>query len=212
MFKIIIFCIALISLISYVKGETSNIMSVQVREQFEKESVVPDILDDYPVSVLNVSYTSGVKADLGNVLTPTQVKDQPTIQWEAKENSFYTLLMTDPDASSRAEPKFREVRHWLVVNIKGSDVSSGETKFQFVGTGAPKGSGLHRYVFLLFEQLNGKQEFDLPIVTNRSREGRLSTNTRNLIKDYNLRLEAGNFYQAEWDEYVPILQAQLSGN
>lgn len=138
MYKIIIFCIALISSISYVKGETSNIMSVQVREQFEKESVVPDILDVYPVSVLNVSYPSGVKADLGNVVTPTQVKDQPTVQWEAKEESFYTLLMTDPDASSRAEPKFREVRHWLVVNIKGSDVASGETKYQFVGTGAPK--------------------------------------------------------------------------
>ena len=138
MFKIIIFCIAFISSISYVKGDTSTIMSVQVREQFEKESVVPDILDDYPVSLLNVSYPSGVKADLGNVVTPTQVKDQPTVQWEAKENSFYTLLMTDPDASSRAEPKFREVRHWLVVNIKGSDVASGETKYQFVGTGAPK--------------------------------------------------------------------------
>ena len=138
MFKIIIFCIAFISLISYVKGETSNIMSVQVREKFEKESVVPDILDDSPVSVLNVSYISGVKADLGNVLTPTQVKDQPTIQWEAKENTFYTLLMTDPDAPSRAEPTLREIRHWLVVNIKGSDVSSGETIVQFVGTGAPK--------------------------------------------------------------------------
>lgn len=138
MYKIIILCIAFISSISCVKGETSNIMSVQVREQFEKESVVPDILDVYPVSVLNVSYPSGVRADLGNVVTPTQVKDQPTVQWEANEESFYTLLMTDPDASSRAEPKFREVRHWLVVNIKGSDVASGETKYQFVGTGAPK--------------------------------------------------------------------------
>lgn len=37
--------------------------------------------------------------DLGNVLTPTQVKDVPTIKWDAEEGALYTLCMTDPDVS-----------------------------------------------------------------------------------------------------------------
>lgn len=120
-------------------------------------------------------------------------------------------VFKDPDAPTREDPKFGEVRHWLVVNIPGNDLSLGETKWHYVGSGPPSGSGLHRYVFLLFKQSNGKQEFDFPVITNRSREGRLQTKTRQLIADYNLKLVAGTFYFAQFDEYVPVLQAQLGG-
>lgn len=46
--------------------------------------------------------------------------------------------MTDPDAPSRKEPKFREWHHWLVVNIPGNDVKKGETLSEYVGSGPPK--------------------------------------------------------------------------
>lgn len=121
------------------------------------------------------------------------------------------FLIKDPDAPTREDPKVGEVRHWLVVNIPGNDLASGETKWQYIGSGPPSGSGFHRYIFLLFKQPNGKQEFDFPTVTNRSREGRLSTKTRKLIADYNLKLVAGNFYFAQYDDYVPILHSQLGG-
>lgn len=35
--------------------------------------------------------------------------------------------MTDPDAPSRANPVNGEIKHWLVINIKGDDVKSGIT-------------------------------------------------------------------------------------
>ena len=41
-----------------------------------------------------------VSVSLGNVLTPTQVKDPPTVDWDAEADAFYTLCMTDPDAVS----------------------------------------------------------------------------------------------------------------
>lgn len=41
-----------------------------------------------------VSYISGVKADQGNELTPTQVKDQPKLKWNADPSAFYTVCMT----------------------------------------------------------------------------------------------------------------------
>lgn len=125
--------------------------------------------------------------------------------------TFDSRTFLDPDAPSREDPKFGEVRHWLVVNIRGNDLRSGETKWHYIGSGPPSGSGLHRYVFLLFKQADGKQKFDFPVVTNRSREGRLQTKTRQLVADYNLKLVAGNFYFAQFDDYVPILHAQLGG-
>ena len=56
--------------------------------------------------------------------------------------------LLDPDAPSRADPKFREWRHWLVVNIPGSDVAKGEEVAAYIGSGPPEGTGLHRYVYL----------------------------------------------------------------
>lgn len=70
--------------------------------------------------------------------------------------------MTDPDAPSRADPNFREVRHWLVVNIPGTDVTKGDTIVEFIGSGPPEGTGLHRYTFLVYKQsnkLNYDEEF-----------------------------------------------------
>lgn len=41
--------------------------------KFTEHGVVPDVLSVAPSSVAEVTWPSGVKAELGNVLTPTQV-------------------------------------------------------------------------------------------------------------------------------------------
>ncbi|KAG8232386.1 hypothetical protein J437_LFUL012529 [Ladona fulva] len=178
--------------------------------KMEQNGVVPDVIGTVPPSVLQVTYGS-LKVDQGNELTPTQVKDQPTVSWEADSDSYYTLCMTDPDAPSRKDPKFREWHHWLVGNIKGSDINSGEVLSAYVGSGPPNGTGLHRYVFLVYKQPQ-KLTFDEPRLTNRSGDGRGKFSIRKFAKKYNLGEPiAGNFYQAQWDDYVPKLYEQLSG-
>lgn len=114
---------------------------------------------------MQVTYPSGVTADLGNELTPTQVKDKPSLKWEHDEDSFYTLILSDPDAPSRAKPTIREVRHWYVVNIPGNKVEEGDTLFDYIGSGPPKDTGLHRYVFTVYKQ-PGSLNFDEPRVPN----------------------------------------------
>lgn len=149
-------------------------------------------------------------ADKGNELTPTQVKQQPKVEWDANDETYYTLIMTDPDAPSRVDPKFREFRHWLVVNIPGDDVAQGEVLAAYVGSGPPKGTGLHRYVFLLYKQ-TGKLEFDETRVANNSRRDRPKFRAAHFAEKYNLGSPiAGNFYQAQWDDYVPTLHKMLS--
>ena len=61
--------------------------------------------------------------------------------------------MSDPDAPSRADPKYQEWfiavisrinfsrRHWVVVNIPGSDVSKGNVAAPYMGPGPPPKTG-----------------------------------------------------------------------
>ena len=62
--------------------------------------------------------------------------------------NYCCSLLPDPDAPSRTDPKFGEWRHWLVFNIPGDRLAEGEEWWTYVGSGPPKGTGLHRYIFL----------------------------------------------------------------
>ena len=109
------------------------------------EDTVPDTLDAVPPSLVAVEYPGGLKLETGAVLTPTQVKDVPVVTWGGEEGGLYTLMLIDPDAPSRADPKWRHWLHWLVVNIPGCRVAEGEQLFGYVGSGPPPDTGLHRY-------------------------------------------------------------------
>lgn len=140
----------------------------EVEKAFVENGIVEsNIVRKAPKELLKVSYKSGAVVDLGKELTPQSVKDIPTVEWQAEKGAYYTLLMTDPDAPSRAEPMYKEFRHWAVVNIPENDLSSGKTVFEYIGAGAPKNTGLHRYIFLLYKQPNGVIEYSKPMVTNR---------------------------------------------
>ena len=117
--------------------------------------------------------------------------------------------MTDPDAPSRKEPTYREWHHYLVVNVPGDKIAEGETLSEYVGSGPPPETGLHRYVWLVYEQKD-KIQCDEPRLTNRSGENRGGFSIKKFAEKYNLGDPvAGNLYQAEYDDYVPILYKQL---
>lgn len=66
-----------------------------VANKFRDQEITPDVVEDLPdLDSLKISYPAGIKVKLGNVLTPTQVKDQPTVEWEGEDGAYYTLLMT----------------------------------------------------------------------------------------------------------------------
>ncbi|XP_066144601.1 protein D3-like [Euwallacea fornicatus] len=180
-----------------------------VAKRMEKHGVVPDVISAAPSEIAEVCYPSGVKVEQGNELTPTQVKDQPAISWGAQTDAFYTVCMTDPDAPSRKEPTYREWHHWLVGNVPGSQIAKGEVLSAYVGSGPPPNTGLHRYVFLVYKQPN-KLSFDEPRLPNNSGDKRGCFSIRKFAEKYNLgQPVAGNFYQAQYDDYVPILYKQL---
>lgn len=223
--SVVLCCLSFALLVLLVRCQDSDIT------KFMKHlEVIPDVTTEGPKDFLKVSekkfeqidcskiaqlqivYENGVVAEKGVELTPTQVKKQPIVEWKSEADTFYTLIMTDPDAPSRSDPKMREWHHWLVGNIPGNDISKGEVLSQYVGSGPPKGTGLHRYITFVFKQPM-KLEFDEPRLSNKSANGRANFSTKNFVKKYSLGAPiAGNFYQAEWDEYVPELHKQLGAS
>ncbi|XP_046804328.1 phosphatidylethanolamine-binding protein homolog F40A3.3-like isoform X2 [Lucilia cuprina] len=157
---------------------------------FKAHQLIPDVISVPPAEFLKVIYPSGVIVDKGNKLTPTQVKETPSVEWTHESNQFYTLTFTDPDAPSRKNPQFREYQHWIVANIPGNDLSKGEILTAYVGSGPP-------------------QEIHIP---KNSGKNRAKFCVMKFAKKYKLGEPlAGNFYQAEWDDYVPTVHRQLSG-
>lgn len=175
----------------------------------EENGIVPDVIDVAPKAIVKIDYPCGVSVDNGKELTPTQVKDQPAVSWSAEDGALYLLAMIDPDAPSRQNPIRREVLHCLIGNIPGSDVGAGDTLFEYMGSGAPEGTGLHRYVWLLYKQ-PGRIDFQQETVSKRSRRGRINFSIRKFAAEKNLgQPVAGNFFVAQWDEYVPIHQSLM---
>lgn len=70
------------------------------------------------------------------------------------------------------EPTFREWHHWLVANIPGTAVGKGEALAEYVGSGPPDGTGLHRYVYLVYKQPGKISDAEHGNLTNTSADGR----------------------------------------
>ncbi|KAG5878106.1 hypothetical protein JTB14_017973 [Gonioctena quinquepunctata] len=182
-----------------------------VQAKMKSHGVVPDVIDVAPNDILEVTYPSGVKVDLGNELTPTQVKDEPKLKWRAQDNILYTVAMVDPDAPSRADPSVSEVLHWLVGNVPGIDVTKGDTIAEYIGSGPPLDTGLHRYIFLIYKQKE-KINFEEKKILKTTTEGRLNFSIRKFAEKYHLGQPiSGNLYQAQYDDYVPVLREQFNG-
>ncbi|XP_044750337.1 protein D2-like [Coccinella septempunctata] len=180
-----------------------------VEKAFSSNEIDKDVIKPLPQKKLQIHYPKTKQiVNLGNELTPKNVRDLPEVTYESDPKAFYTLSMSDPDAPSRKNPTRREFQHWLVVNIPGSDLSKGEVLNEYVGSGPPKGTGLHRYVFLLFKQ-PGKVDFKEP-KHSKTDGNRGGFSVQKFAKKYNLGdAVAGNFFQAQYDDSVPELHKQF---
>jgi len=165
-------------------------------------------VEDCPTIQATVKFGDLAIADIGQITTPTHVQNPPSIQWGGDKSCFYAVFMTDPDAPSRKDQKFGEWYHWGVINIPGEDKSKGEVIAQYVGAGPPEGTGLHRYLILVYKQekkIEFKGEKLVMKMANRN-----NTNMRKFAKDLGIGSPvAGSCFQAEWDDYVPKLYAKF---
>ena len=125
------------------------------------------------------------RVSLGNVIPTSNVTSRPSFKIHSlshkptptEKNTTYTLVLTDPDATSRADPVKAQMCHWIITGFKlhsKHDSKPGSIPFtldttgefhQYIGSGTyesgltelmsyippspPPKTGYHRYVFVL---------------------------------------------------------------
>lgn len=134
-----------------------------------------------------------------------------------QDDDLFTLVMTDPDAPSKTDHKWSEFCHLVECDLKllneATHETSGATEFfasefntkgsntliEYMGPAPPKGSGPHRYVFLLYKQPKGVDSSKFSKIKDRPNwgYGTPATGVGKWAKENNLQLVASNFFYAE---------------
>ncbi|KAA6418909.1 MAG: isoform b [Trebouxia sp. A1-2] len=190
---------------------------MSLASRLQVAEIIPDVWHDLPGDIrqLTVVYGSAVTLRPGDVLNPAQTKNAPTqLVWESEPAALYTVVMVDPDAPSRRRPRFRNMLHYLSVNITGSDTSSGHTALPYKGPGPPFASGKHRYVQLVLQQTARISPAQLPKFTSWSAgkyTGPRLASTLQKAGSGPVKLVACNWFEAEWDASVEFKQNETFG-
>jgi len=177
----------------FVVGEESN-----THQMFKSFEIVPDVFAEEPANCGGMKVEYGGKGfEAGGELTPAASSAAPTVSWGGDDDKLYTLVFTDPDAPARDNPLFREFIHWVVTDIPGDDISKGTTVVDYLGPAPPCNSGLHRYLFLVFEQPKaGVVDVKEAAATFEGRGGKTTTE---FIAKYGLGSPvAASLFQAQW--------------
>ncbi|XP_044732669.1 39S ribosomal protein L38, mitochondrial [Chrysoperla carnea] len=107
-----------------------------------------------PRTILNITYPVSDDEVLpvyyGNLLKPADTKNVPSVEFESEPNTLWTLILTNPDGHFTKQNA--EYCHWFVGNIPDGDVSKGETIFEYLQPFPPRGTGFHRFIFILYKQ------------------------------------------------------------
>ncbi|KAH0838705.1 phosphatidylethanolamine-binding protein [Lanmaoa asiatica] len=181
-----------------------------VTTAINEAGIIPDVISDKtpfsPSALLVVKWPTGKEAMLGNTLTPIDTADEPSVSFTPMQSFAvasdvgYTLVMTDPDAPSRGDPKMGQWRHWIVMGLKApalstldtGDLSARVTKqatTPYYPPAPPRGTGPHRYVFLLYQEPS--VDFSIPTHAREYKSGpkdRAKWNAASFAERYGLEL------------------------
>merc|ERR1712212_444851 len=136
--------------------------AVNVQDSFAEAGLVNDLKILAPEKQLEVTYPGLFPLAPGDSLAVSEAKKIPSIRLEeASKEQLFTVVhspaMVDPDAPSRKNPRAAQWLHWILTNVEGERLISGqdlmgEEVTAYAGPSPPKGSGPHRYVFLVWQQ------------------------------------------------------------
>ncbi|KAJ2950030.1 hypothetical protein O0L34_g11368 [Tuta absoluta] len=137
----------------------------------------------------------------GNVIKPAEARQPPTVAYKSDGNTLWTLALTSLDGHLTESDK--EYAHWLVANIPGNHIEKGDNIVEYLRPFPLKGTGYHRYVFVLYKQ-DGRVDYDVPKVNSSSRLEDRTFVTRDWYQKYqdNITPAGLAFFQSDWDHTV----------
>jgi phosphatidylethanolamine-binding protein (PEBP) family uncharacterized protein len=187
-----------------VAGKTS----LAIRDILKDNEIITQVLDDFePSFSIEVTYPDHHhQVLLGNDISVEYLQQRPVFTFRSLSDaqpgdSIYTLILTDPDATSREKPKKSEMCHWIVTNlttpIQDSDIAGvtpAELEEYYAPAPPPK-TGPHRYVFVLLEGTSAKLK--APKERPHWGYGKQRHGVRDWAKENDLKVVGANFFFAQ---------------
>ncbi|KAF9524733.1 PEBP-like protein [Crepidotus variabilis] len=208
----------------------------KITSSLKADGIIPSVIPaDYtftPSVLFSVVWPSngsevvlGSKIPREDTIEEPKIKIQPLLAPEAinaggetlsKSKSdgavSYTLVLTDPDAPSKADPKYGQWRHWVLTGVQLPAANAAETEGVFalkpkaasttyIPPTPPPGSGLHRYVFLLFQEPAGG--FTVPqgsVETDSEFNARRNWDAIKFADKHSLKLVGATYFLTEVKE------------
>ncbi|XP_043287025.1 39S ribosomal protein L38, mitochondrial isoform X2 [Venturia canescens] len=157
-----------------------------------------------PVVPLNINYSqsqdSYIPVHRGNLMKARDVAIEPSVTYDVDKNTLWTLLLTTPDGNFVDSSK--EICHWFVGNIPGSEISKGDLLMEYARPIPAKGIGYCRYIFILYKQENNIDYSEY----KREQQSRFQLLERNwstvdFYRKYEDVITPASlaFFQADWD-------------
>lgn len=144
-----------------------------IKDSLVSHGIISKVLPDFAnkgSTTLLVEYGNKQPVALGNTLPEKATQEKPLLKLVSEDqldtSSRYTLCLTDPDAPSKSDDKWSEYCHYLETNIKLSSdgntplsyvLNAGQVHTPYMGPAPPKGTGPHRYVWILAQQSPGSE-------------------------------------------------------
>ncbi|KAN0035149.1 hypothetical protein ACTA71_004408 [Dictyostelium dimigraforme] len=190
-------------------------MDLSLNEEIEKlksNEIIPNIIKSIPNRSLKVKF--GIRyIDIGDKLMPIAIKERPGIEYllnqdNNEKNQFFSLILVSVDEPSKINRLEGEFKQWIMVNIKGNDLSKADELVKYIQPLPLIGTGLHRYIFILCKQpskLDFIGEFKIPF----NIEKRKDWSSEQFIKKWNLTVEGINYFECEYDDSVEKLMTEL---
>ena len=196
----------------------SSHTSSTIRDVLIGAEIIGDVLDDFePTYDIDLAYPKAHESvRLGNDIPVKAVSKRPTFTFHSlvptptKKNSTFTLVLTDPDATSRADPAKSEMCHWILTNLTLPSATNsiafdtgipmdvfkskeGELKSYYPPAPPPK-TGKHRYVFVLLE--GDSKSIRPPKERPHWGYGKVRHGVTDWAKDNDLNVVGANFFYA----------------
>nr|XP_018904955.1 PREDICTED: OV-16 antigen-like isoform X1 [Bemisia tabaci] len=178
----------------------------QIEEIFQRHGIIPDLIDDAPQYEIAIRYAGAISPDFGTKHPPQDLQFPPfALRFPTVPHVMYSLFMFDLDSPSRKNATKRPYIHWGIANIPNHGILYAETLVKYLGPFPENGTGLHRYVFLIYEQpfsshFNYTVSYTEPrLLTSIDDPQRANWDIRKIVRKYKLEGPiAGNFLYCEW--------------
>jgi len=158
-----------------------------------------------PCLMLDIRYAFKdvlVPVHRGNMVKPREAATAPKVTWKSDNNGLWCLMMTGLDSHLQSETS--QYLHWMVANIRGHDLASGDTICDYIQPFPAHGTGYHRYSFVLFKQ---EALMELQKVDESDREVDLQARSINSAEFYeehqdNITPAGLGFFQSDYDSSI----------